>query len=55
MSISEKSKKITEILYVLYGSSTGYLFGVPPEKRQAVEAIVSCVLDINDTTTFEEA
>ena len=33
-------KEITEALYKGFGSETGYLFGIPPQHKQAVEAIV---------------
>ena len=44
MAISEKAKKVTEHIYNAYGSGTGYLFGIPPEFRCAVEAIVDIML-----------
>ena len=54
MAISEKAKRVTEMIYVYYGSGTGYLFGIPPEFRLAVEAIVSVALDINLIEEEEE-
>lgn len=46
MAISEKAKRITEHIYKAYGSDSGYLFGILPNYRSAVEAIVQCTLDI---------
>ena len=45
MAISQIAKDITERIYVLYGSDTGWLFGIPPDLRFAVVGIVQCVLD----------
>ena len=45
MAISEKAKAVTQKIYNAYGSGTGYLFGIPPEHRYAVEAIVDVVLE----------
>ena len=36
----EYYKEITEAIYTGFGSETGYLFGIPPQHRQAVEAII---------------
>lgn len=43
--------EITEAIYTAYGSETGYLFGIPPQHRQAVEAIVK----LATTKAFEIA
>ena len=54
MAISEKAKKVTEGIYGAYGSGTGYLFGIPPEHRRAVEAIVDIVLGLECEEEVEE-
>jgi len=56
MAISQKAKDITERIYIGYGSDTGYLFGINPDLRYAVEGIVQCVLDQveGDQTEIEE-
>ena len=46
MAISEEAKKVTEYIYIAYGSSTGVLFGIPPAQRSAVEAIVQVAIDL---------
>jgi len=46
MLSERKAKSITKIMYQLYGSVSGYLFGIPPTKRGAVESIVGIVLEI---------
>jgi len=46
MAISEEAKAITEHIYKAYGSFSGYLFGIPPPLRSAVEGVVQSVLDI---------
>jgi len=38
--------KIVDLLYKYYGSDSGYLFGLTPEKRVVVEAIVKSTLAI---------
>jgi len=45
MAISDRAREITHEIYCAYGSGTGYLFGIEPDKRRAVEAIVQKVLD----------
>jgi len=45
MAISEEAKRITRKVYELYGSDSGYLFGIPPEYRWGVEAVVQVVLE----------
>ena len=44
MAISEKAKKITEKIYLAYGTDSGILFGIPSDRRTVVEAIVSATL-----------
>jgi len=39
--------KITEELYIAYGSGTGVLFGIPSNLRPAVRAIVKVVVNRN--------
>ena len=46
MPISPDAKRIADKLYVLYGSDSGYLFGIPPERRNSVEAIVQATIEI---------
>ncbi len=45
MAISEYAKEITDKIYVAYGSGSGFLFGLPPIHRDAIEAIVQVTLD----------
>ena len=45
MAISDEAKKITEHIYIVYGSGTGVLFGIPPASHGAVEAIVQVTID----------
>lgn len=45
MAISNRAKEITDGIYRAYGSGSGYLFGIPPEHRLAIESIVQVVLD----------
>ena len=54
MAISEKAKKLVEELYHFWGSGTGYLFGIPPEHRRAVESIVDIVLGLEEAEEVEE-
>ena len=42
--ISEEAKRLTDGIYTAYGSGSGYLFGITPDKRPAVEDIVQVVL-----------
>ena len=44
--ISQKAKDFTRILYKAYGSHSGYLFGITPDKKEAVEAIVQVTIDM---------
>ena len=49
--------KITDIVYKQYGSGTGYLFGIPPNLRSAVEAVVKATMAIaedKETMSFVE-
>ncbi len=41
----ERAKGITENIYKAYGSHSGFLFGIPPQFREAVEVVVAVVLD----------
>ena len=54
MAVSERAKGITEKIYLYYGSGTGYLFGIPPEHRRAVESIVEIVLSFECKEEEEE-
>jgi hypothetical protein len=44
--ISQKAKDYTWILYKAYGTDSGYLFGITPDKRDSVEAIVQVIIDM---------
>ncbi len=44
--ISQKAKDFTEVIYKAYGSGTGWLFGISPDKREAVEAIVDVTIEM---------
>lgn len=43
--ITKKAIKHTDKIYIRYGSSTGYLFGLKPDQRNIVEAIVQSILE----------
>jgi hypothetical protein len=43
---SKKAKDITEEIYQAYGTDSGYLFGIDPHDRAAVEAIVQVTIDM---------
>ena len=45
MALSEKVKEAVERLYAAYGSSSGHLFGIEPDKRHSVEAVVKVVTE----------
>ena len=45
MAISQRARDLTDNIYKMFGSSTGYLFSLGPWCRDGVEAIVQCVLD----------
>jgi len=44
--ISDKAKAITEYIYRAYGTDSGYLFGILPACRSAIEAVVQCTVDV---------
>jgi len=46
MSISQEAKIIANKIYRAYGTDSGYLFGISPDKKSLVEAIVQATLDI---------
>lgn len=48
MAITKSAKSVTEYIFKAYGSHTGYLFGIPPHLRGAVEAVVQCALDMQE-------
>lgn len=39
------AEEITKHIYAAFGSDTGYLFGIPPEYRSAVQSIVKQILN----------
>lgn len=41
------AKEIAEMIYRAYGTDSGYLFGLPPEYKDAVETIVRVALNID--------
>lgn len=43
----KRAKDVTDYIYAANRSSTGYLFGIPPEHDKAVEKIVGLALKIN--------
>lgn len=47
MAISDRAKEITEEIYVLYGTGTGWLFGIDPRFKQGIYAIVQATLDFD--------
>lgn len=42
----QRAEVITAEIYAAYASSTGHLFGITPELRHAVKAIVDTTIDI---------
>jgi len=42
-----KAHEITKMIYRLYGSSSGYLFGIPPAHRVAVGEIVKLAVNMD--------
>lgn len=40
----QTAKEITDKIYKLYGSDSGYLFGIKPEYKSVVESIVSLTI-----------
>lgn len=45
MAISKRAIDLTDGIYVAYGSGSGYLFGIQPDKKEAVKAVVQVTLD----------
>jgi hypothetical protein len=45
--ISENANRITDVIYKMYGSDSGTLFGIPPCFRDAVSAVVEAAIFIN--------
>jgi hypothetical protein len=45
--ISDNAKEITNIIYKMYGSDSGWLFGLSPDHKEAVEAIVEASIWIH--------
>jgi len=48
------AKDITQQLYELYGSDSGYLFGIEPKHRDAVELIVKISMNIQNNNKEEK-
>jgi len=46
MPISPDAKRIANKIIKIYGSDSGHLFGIPPEKKYAIEAIVQVTIEI---------
>jgi len=46
MPISPDAKRIAEKMYEVYGSDSGFLFGIPPDCKRGVEAIVQETIEI---------
>ena len=46
MPISQEAKIIANKIYRMYGSDSGYLFGISPEKKPFVEAIIQATIEI---------
>jgi len=46
MVSNEEIDKIIERIYEVYGSSTGWLFGIPSDLKEAVRVIVKVPLTI---------
>ena len=44
----EQVDEITGNLYVLYGTGSGCIFGLRPDQRDVVHAIVQCTLEEAD-------
>lgn len=49
--ITKKALSLTNKIYQAYGSSSGYLFGIEPTHRSAVEGIVQSILDFMEKET----
>jgi len=41
------AKEIVEMMYSAYGTDSGYLFGIPPEYKDAVGTVVQVTLNID--------
>jgi len=41
MSVNEEAKGITNMIYKIYGTGSGCIFGFKPEQRDSVEAIIN--------------
>ena len=54
MAISERARQITDQIYRAYGSDSGGLFGLRPDARSAVEAIVSTALEMAEKEADNE-
>jgi len=50
--ISKEARRLTDGIYTAYGSGSGYLFGITPDKRPAVEAIIQAVLNRDSPCPF---
>ena len=50
----DQVQKVMDYIYTLYGSSSGHLFGLPPEHKKSVEAIVKVVLSMLTEETEEK-
>jgi len=48
MSINQRAHDLTEFIYSMYGTDSGYLFGIPPDKKGAVRTIVEGVLRLEE-------
>ena len=44
MNIDEVTAKITDLIYQSYGSDSGYLLGIEPKHKKAVESIVNLAI-----------
>ena len=54
MAISQRARDLTENIYLVYGSSSRWLFGISPSLRSGVEAVVQSVLDQVEDEEDEE-
>jgi len=46
MPISPDAKRIADKLYKIYGTDSGHLFGLLPNERLSVEAIVQSTIEV---------
>jgi len=53
MNIDEVTEKITDLIYKSYGSDSGYLFGIEPKHKKAIESLVN--ITIKWFIDFQEA